>query len=119
MIGAILILVILIFLGILGLKSELNKITKQIKHMATAIADFAAAQDAFNTRLDAAIDGLAGDIKTLNDEIAALQTSSGTITPEDQATLDRLEANAKSATEKLEALDSLTPPTVPPVVPTP
>jgi len=79
----------------------------------SAISTFATAQKAYNDRQAAAIDGLAGDIKTLNDKIAALQESAGTVTPEDQALLDELQAAAEAATAKIEALDAQTPPAVP------
>lgn len=81
--------------------------------MPTPIADFAAKQDAHNAAIDTAIAGLSTDIQTLNAEIKTLQTSAGAITPEDQATLDRLDAAGQSAADKLTALDALTPPPVP------
>ncbi len=49
----------------------------------------------------------------MKDEISKLQTSSGAVTAEDQASLDRLEARSAAAADKLAALDALTPP-VPP-----
>ncbi len=79
----------------------------------SAISDFAAKQDAHNAAIDAAIAGLSTDIDTLNAEIKTLQGSAGAITPEDQATLDRLDAAGQAAADKLTALDALTPPTVP------
>lgn len=86
------------------------KILENQHHIMSAISDFAAKQDAHN----AAIAGLSGDIDTLNAEIKTLQNSAGAITPEDQATLDRLDAVGQSAADKLTALDALTPPPVPP-----
>lgn len=79
----------------------------------SAIADFAAKQSAFNDRMDTAITDLQGDVKSLNDQIAALQASNGTITPEDQALLDGITARSAAVADKLDALDALTPP-VPP-----
>lgn len=79
----------------------------------SSISDFAAKQNAFNDRMDTAIADLAGDVKSLNDTIAKLQASPGTSTPEDQASLDALQARGAAITTKLEALDALTPP-VPP-----
>ncbi len=57
----------------------------------SAISDFATKQNAFNDRQSAAVDGLIGDVKTLNDKIEALQNSAGQITPEDQALHPSLE----------------------------
>lgn len=82
-----------------------------------AISDFVAKQTSFNNRLATAIDGLAGDVKQLNDKIAEIQNSPGTISPEDQASLDALTKMGDELAAKAEALDALTPPTVPPVPP--
>lgn len=79
----------------------------------SAISDFAAKQNAFNDRIDAAVTGLQSDIDALNAEILKLQNSPGTITPEDQASLDALQARGEAIAAKLEALDALTPPTPP------
>lgn len=82
------------------------------EQIMTAIAEFAAAQQAFNDRQDVAIADIQGDIKSLNDQIAALQASSGAISAEDQASLDAISAHASSVADKLDALDALTPPVV-------
>jgi hypothetical protein len=82
--------------------------------MSTKIAEFAAAQKAFNDRQDAAVTGLQGDVQSLNDKITELQNSAGAITPEDQALLDDLQTRGEAITAKLEALDALTPPVPPP-----
>lgn len=79
----------------------------------TAIATFAAAQAVFNDRQDAAITALQTDVQGLNDIIAALQNSPGAITAEDQASLDAIQARSQAITDKLEALDALTPPKAP------
>lgn len=79
----------------------------------TAISEYAAKQDAHNAAVDTALTGIAADIQKLNDEIATLQNSGGTISPEDQATLDRLEAKGADVQAKVEQLDALTPPAVP------
>jgi len=89
------------------------EILKQLgDKIMSAISDFAVAQNAFNDRMDVAIADLQGDIKSLTDQIAALQA--GQVTPEDQALLNGLSERAKSISDKLDALDALTPP-VPPV----
>ncbi len=79
----------------------------------SAISDFAAKQNAFNDRQDKAISGLTDDIKNLTDEIAKLQASAGQITPEDQALLDGIQTRAQGISDKLDALDALTPPVAP------
>lgn len=86
--------------------------TNQEKIM-TAISDFAAKQDAHNAKVSAALDDIKTEIGTLNTEISTLQNSPGTITPEDQATLDRLDASGTSLEAKVAALDTLTPPAPP------
>ncbi len=80
----------------------------------SAISDFAAKVTAFFDRQDTAITDLQGDVKNLNDQIAALQASQGTITPADQALLDGIQTRAQAVSDKLDALDALTPPVPPP-----
>jgi hypothetical protein len=79
----------------------------------SAISDFNAAITAFFDRQDAAITDLQGDVKNLSDQIVALQNTQGVITAEDQALLDGIQARAKTVSDKLDALDALTPPVVP------
>lgn len=107
--------------------STLAEIKQQGVDLMTQVAAFAAAQAAFNTQLDTAVNamgasvaGITGDLQTLNDKITALQNSSGSITPEDQALLDELQAQGaalaakvQAAADALAALDALTPPTPP------
>ena len=95
----------------INIHHDLHKLIKIGEHIMTAIADFAAAQNAFNDRMDVAIADLQDDIKNLNDQIAALQANA--ITPEDQAALDALKARAQAMADKLDALDALTPPVAP------
>ncbi len=91
-------------------------VTSTYKIMS-AISDFAAKQAAFQARIDTAIADLQGDVKSLNDQITALQNSAGGITPEDQALLDGITATSSAVADKLDALDALTPPVAP--APTP
>lgn len=79
----------------------------------SVISDFAAKMDQHNAKMDAAVDGLTADMKDLNDKIAQLQSTSGQITPEDQALLDAIEAKASAVADKVAALDSMNPPAVP------
>jgi len=113
-------------------KSQSSGVTKNDldtleKNIMSAFSDFAAKQKTFNDRQSAAIEsiatsvtGLTGDVKSLNDKITELQNSPGTITPEDQALLDDLQAQGEAAATKAEgvaaavkALDDQTPPVVP------
>jgi hypothetical protein len=79
----------------------------------SAISEFAGKQTVFQDRMDTAVTDLQGDVKNLRDQIAALQASSGAITPADQALLDSVQARAGIIADKLDALDLLTPPVVP------
>lgn len=77
------------------------------------ISEFATTQAAHNKRMDDALTGISGDIATLNDKIAELQNSAGTVTPEDQALLDQLQAQGEALATRIEAADALTPPAPP------
>lgn len=94
--------------------AEFKKINHKLDETMSAISEFAAKQQAHNDKLDAGIDGVAGDIQVLKDLIAQLQNSAGQITPEDQATLDALEKKSGETADKVAALDELTPPPPPP-----
>jgi hypothetical protein len=91
----------------------LCEIKEGIRCIMSAISDFSAKQKEFNDRIDAAVTGLESDVQLLNEKIDELQNTPGTITPEDQALLDELQARGATIAEKLEALDSLTPPKPP------
>lgn len=72
---------------------------------------FIKAQDEYNASNAAAVTGLTGDIDGLKSEIQTLRDSLGdTPTPEQLASLDRLDANARDFAARLANLDSLTPP---------
>lgn len=91
----------------------LKRIDELESNIMSKISEFAQRQNAFNDQLDTAVEGLTADVKNLNDQIAALQNSTGGITAEDQALLDAIEARSAQITTKLAALDSMTPPAVP------
>ena len=76
----------------------------------SVVSDFSDKQNAFFDRQDKAITDLQGDVKFLNDTIATLQNSPGTISAADQASLDAIQARASTISDKLDALDALTPP---------
>ncbi len=94
----------------------------------SAIQDYAARVDAAFTAIGGSVDsivtsvaGVTGDVQRLKDLITQLQNSAGTVTPEDQALLDKTEAAANSLSTRvsgvkdaLASLDAATeePPTV-------
>jgi methyl-accepting chemotaxis protein len=98
------------------IKAMLASLLHTGERTMSAISDFAAAQKSFNDRIDSAVSGLSDDISQLNAKIEELQTSPGTITPEDQALLNELQQRGEAIATKLEALDAMTPPTPPAVV---
>lgn len=79
----------------------------------TKISDFSDAVQASFAQINMSVTDLQGDVKSLQDQIAALQNSAGTITPEDQALLDGIQSQAAAVATKLQALDDLTPPVAP------
>ena len=102
--------------SLLRIRSSVDLLHSQGEKIMSAISDFATKQNAHNDAIDAAVSGLTGDVKNLQDQIAKLQASQGQITPEDQALLDAIDARSQGIADKLAALDALTPP-VPPVTP--
>lgn len=97
---------------------QLKLVVEKLDSIMSAISEFATKQAAFNTQIDAAVTDIATEISNLNTQIAALQNSSGEISPEDQALLDGLETSGQALAAKVQALDTLTPPAVP-VAPAP
>lgn len=86
---------------------------KRGDNIMTIISDFVAKQKAHNDKQSKAMDELVEDIKNLNDKIAELQSSAGQVTPEDQALLDDLDSQAQTVSDRLDALNALTPPKPP------
>jgi hypothetical protein len=101
--------------GIVGRKFLV--ISQQIffleKHIMTTIDEFIASQTAFNTTLDSALVGIAGDIDNLNLQIATLQAAAGALTPAQQTALDALAVSGAALAQKAEVLNALTPPVAP------
>lgn len=95
---------------IAGLITAINLFKEAI---VTVISDFAAKQQAHNDAVSKSLDDIQTEITNLNTQIAALQSSSGTVTPADQALLDGIEASGAALQTKAAALDTLTPPVVP------
>lgn len=106
------------------------------------VSDFLIQQTKFNDELEIKVDaanasqvalasslqGVAGDVSELNRLITQIQNSAGEFTPADQVTADAIQARGAAISAKfkaaadalaasataLAALDSLTPPAVPP-----
>jgi len=88
----------------------------------SAIQDYEGKVDAAFTAIGQTVDsivtsvnGIAGDVDRLKATIKALQDSAGTVTPEDQALLDKseaavssLSARIKNVSDSLSALDAAT-----------
>lgn len=91
----------------------LQQLIAMEERIMSAISDFAAKQAAHNTAIDTALSDIQVEIKTLNDQITALQNSAGQVTPADQALLDGMETTVAALQAKAQALDNLTPPTPP------
>lgn len=104
---------LIIFILINGTTDGDNKIMKEI-------TEFKAAVDASFKKINAAVDGLTTDVKTLNDKITELQNSPGILNPDDQNTLNEIAAAAGAIADRVAALDEATePPTPPAASPTP
>ena len=76
--------------------------------------------DAVNAQFDIiepAVDGIVDDVQFLKDTIAALQNSPGSITPDDQALLDKAQARVNLLSTKIVNLDNATSRPVPPPAP--
>lgn len=80
----------------------------------SAISDYSAKQTAFNAELKSDLSALSDKMDALNALITTLQNSAGTVTPEDQATIDQLQAAGQDLVTQADALAGKTPPVVPP-----
>ena len=97
---------------------QFKHINQRLDQIMSAISDFNDKLQGFFNRQDTAIADLQSDVKNLDDQIAQLKAQLGTVTPADQALLDGIVARVSAVSDKLDALDSLTPPVAPPA-PTP
>lgn len=77
-------------------KTQLTKIMSVISTFATSVK---ASFDQVSTDLDS----ISTDIQALNAQIAALQNSSGTVSAEDQALLDDIQAKGTALAAKADA----------------
>lgn len=76
--------------------------------MAEAIQQFANRVEAKFDEIGASVDGIVADVQFLKDKITELQNSAGTVTPEDQARLDAIEARIGTLAGKTAELDAST-----------
>ncbi len=100
---------------LIEVRALLMELTSLGEQLMSAISDYKTAVDAHLARIGTSVDGLTQDIKTLNDKITEINNNPGPISPEDQKLLDDSLTTLKGVADKLEALDSLTPPPAPPV----
>lgn len=97
---------------------QFRHINQKLEQIMSAISDFNDKLQGFFNRQDTAIADLQSDVKNLDDQIAQLKSQLGTVTPADQTLLDGIVARVSAVSDKLDALDALTPPVTPPA-PTP
>ncbi len=76
---------------------------------------FGDAMKAYQTKDQQDVDAITALIAALNAKIKELQDSAGTLTPEDQALLDSIQADGLTLEGKLDALAATTPPSIPKV----
>lgn len=95
-----------------ALSNKIDKLLHYGEKIMTAISDFATQVEQFQTQISTALDDVKTEIQTLNDTITQLQNS-GSISADDQASLDKISASAQALSQKVEALDTINPPTAP------
>jgi len=108
------------------IEGKIDKVSEQVEFLKSSIGDrimeaiqnFASRVKASFQKIGTSIDGVSADVTELKRIITEIQNSPGTLTPEDQASLDEAEALATEIVTRLEALDAATEPAVIPV-PTP
>jgi len=96
--------------------NELERLGRKVEHVMSKITDFSTAVKASFDKVSGDLDSISTDIQVLNDKITALQNSPGTLTPEDQAALDDIQAGAVALAAKA---DAAVPAPLPPAPTTP
>lgn len=96
--------------GVGATKRDVKRLETLIMTLQEAFRAYSVKRDEYDTRQEAATDvltesltGLTGDVKGLKDEIKKLQDSQGEVTPEDAASIDRIQARADRLTVRVEA----------------
>lgn len=100
------------------LAKQLHRLIHIGEHIMKEIDDFKAKQEQNYQRISGALDDLSGDVADLNKLIKKLQDSQGTISREDQATLNQIEAAGKLLADKADAVANVHTTPVAPAVPT-
>lgn len=95
------------------IRSREGSILNRMEQLMSKISDFAAAMNAHNDAIDAAVGAVQADVAWLKEQIEKLQNTPGEITPEDQALLDALQVRTQALAERVAALDAMTPPKPP------
>lgn len=100
----------------IALGAEKNAILTRLEGVETKImsklTEWADQQEADLTGISGTLDEISTDIKNLDKMISDFQNSPGTLTPEDQARLDKIEKTIKGLSVKAKEIraDSSTPP---------
>lgn len=105
--------------GVERIRLELSRLFNMGQHIMSKITDAVNAQKAAFGRLEASLAGIGEDIASLAAKIEELQSSAGTVTPEDQALLDEASAMADNLATRFEEVDALTSATAPVPDPSP
>lgn len=92
------------------IEDKLDQALANQEKIMSAISTFATQQQAFNDDIAADLTNISTQIAALNATIATLQNSSGTLSPEDQATLDDLQAKGTALAALADATAGKTPP---------
>lgn len=79
------------------------------KRIISTITDWAAKEQADITGISATLDGIVTGVKALNDKIAALQNSPGTLSAYDQAALDAIQVASKDLVAKAAGISTTSP----------
>ncbi len=88
-------------------------VTNSEKKIMSAISDFATKQNAHNAAIADDLTAIKAKIDEQTELITTLQNSAGTLTTEDQATLDALEASNAALQSQADAAAGKTPPEPP------
>lgn len=97
-----------------------RELSRRLTHLGeqimSVIADFAAKQKTWNAEIKDDLTAISANLATLQTTISQLQDSAGKVTPEDQAIIDDLQAQAADLGAQADVVAGKTPP-APPVLP--
>ena len=97
---------------VVGIIERLDRIHLQGKHLMSKVTDFAAAVQTAFDHVSTDLDTIKAGIANLDALIVAFQNSPGTLSVEDQAALDKIQAASAALVAKVDTID-VTPPTPP------